>query len=115
MDMRAPRRKPTDASSPSPEAAGVGGAPQWPVAHNVTCPICATTFAPRASAGKCPVCGEQVLAPEQAARAIPVISPLSNWLFREGNWRLAAVVALVFYQLALFIALWIHLAQIHAF
>ncbi|HEX8996845.1 MAG TPA: hypothetical protein VF812_12520 [Ktedonobacterales bacterium] len=81
----------------------------------VTCPVCATTFAPRGNAGKCPVCGEQVVAPDALASNIPIVSPVSAWLFREGNWRTAAVAALVVYQIALFIALWIHLAQIHAF
>lgn len=81
----------------------------------VTCPICATTFAARANAGKCPVCGEQVLAADEVTPAIPVISPISAWLFREGNWRLATIVALVIYQVILFVALWIHMAQVHAF
>lgn len=80
----------------------------------IVCPVCATTFAPRRTSGRCPVCGEQVVPAEGASRALPVITPVTNWLFREGNWRLVAVGALIVYQLIIFIVLWIHLAQIHA-
>ena len=84
------------------------------IPHEVVCPICSTTFAPRRTRGRCPVCGEQVIPSADATRDLPVITPVANWLFRDGNWRLAAVGVLVLYQIILFIILWIHLAQIHA-
>lgn len=84
------------------------------IGTRATCPVCGTTFAPRDSGGICPVCGEQVVAPYEAAGAIPVISPAWQWLRQGGNWRLVAVAGLILYQLILFIALWIHLAQTHA-
>ncbi|GAC1451471.1 MAG: hypothetical protein PVSMB4_11330 [Ktedonobacterales bacterium] len=111
-------------STPSSEMAGdppparqVGGTPSAPkpvVPKQVTCPVCATPFDPRGTEGRCPVCGEQVVPAEEAARTVPVLSPASRWLFREGNWRLTAVMVLVVYQIVLFIVLWIHLAQVHA-
>lgn len=83
-------------------------------ASKVTCPVCGTTFAPRDSDGKCPICGEQVISPDQISGGIPLITPVGRWILQGDNWRLAAVVALVVYQIILFIALWIHLAQTHA-
>lgn len=83
-------------------------------ANRTTCPICGTTFAPHESDGKCPVCGEQVVGSLRAGGYIPVLSPAWQWLRQGGNWRLAAVVALIVYQIIMFIALWIHLAQIRA-
>ena len=115
MDTSAPTSEPGHDGSPDPQAMDAGVAVAVKNASKtVTCPICATTFSRRANAGKCPVCGEQVVAPEEAAVAVPVISPLSKWLFQEGNWRLAAVVALVLYQIALAVLLWMRLAHIHA-
>lgn len=99
---------------PTPPAAGGGPGAPPPKTKSVVCPVCSTTFAWRATAGRCPVCGEQVVQVDAAASAVPVVGPLWSWLTREGNWRLLAVAALVLYQLVLFIALWIHLAQIHA-
>jgi hypothetical protein len=100
----APTDTPTD--SPTVPLPGVG--------KRATCPVCGTTFAPRDSAGKCPVCGEQVMRQGQADGRIPIISPAWQWLRQGGNWRLAAVAGLIVYQLILFIVLWIHLAQVHA-
>lgn len=80
----------------------------------LTCPICGTTFSRRANAGKCPVCGEQVEAPEAAARAIPVITPLSKRLFQDGNWRIVALIVLILYEIALGALLWAHLANVRA-
>lgn len=86
-----------------------------PVAANrATCSICGTTFTPHESDGKCPVCGEQVVGSLQADGYIPALSPAWNWLRQGGNWRLVAVAALIIYQIILFIALWIHLAQMRA-
>lgn len=84
------------------------------VANRATCHVCGTAFAPRDSDGKCPVCGEQVMMPYLASGGIPVISPVWQWLRHGGNWRLAALGALIAYQIVIFIVLWIHLAQMHA-
>lgn len=92
----------------------VAPAPKPIIPKSVVCPVCSTTFAPRASAGRCPVCNEQVIPAEQATRNLPVITPVANWMFQKGNWRLVAVGALILYQLIIFIVLWIHLAQVHA-
>lgn len=89
-------------------------APKPAIPQQVVCSICSTTFAPGRTRGRCPVCGEQVIPAADATRTVPLITPVGNWLFRDGNWRLAAVGALVLYQIILFIILWIHLAQIHA-
>lgn len=83
-------------------------------ANKVTCPICGTTFAPRDTDGKCPICGEQVVRKGASGGAIPVLSPFMDWLRKGGNWKVVALAALILYQLILFIVLWIHLAQTHA-
>lgn len=85
-----------------------------PVPHRVTCPICANEFEPHTNLGRCPVCGEQVIPEAAATRNIPLLSPASRWFFAHGNWRVLAVIALIVYQLVLFIALWMHLTAIHA-
>jgi hypothetical protein len=113
---------PPNAPPSMPPNAPPGDAPPQPpvdrpvlrIPRKVACPVCATTFAPRNTQGRCPVCGEQVFQADEVANAVPVIGPSSKWLFQEGNWRLMAVATLVVYQLILFIVLWIHLAQIHA-
>lgn len=92
----------------------VAPAPKPIIPSKVVCPVCSTTFAPRASAGRCPVCNEQVIPAEQATRNLPIITPVANWMFQKGNWRLVAVGALILYQLIIFIVLWIHLAHVHA-
>ncbi|HEY8324927.1 MAG: hypothetical protein ACHQ1E_01020 [Ktedonobacterales bacterium] len=92
-------------------------APTTPLAgaaNRATCPICGTTFAPHDTDGKCPVCGEQVVRSLQVGGYIPVLSPAWQWLRQGANWRLIAVAALILYQIILFIALWIHLAQMRA-
>ncbi|HEX9069482.1 MAG TPA: hypothetical protein VF807_11995 [Ktedonobacterales bacterium] len=86
-----------------------------PIPRRMKCPVCSTSFDPRANGGKCPVCGEQVVAAEDPALAIPVVSTTLSWLFRKGNWRVIAVAALIVYQIVLLTILWIHLTQIHAF
>ena len=99
----------------APDNVGVMAPPETSAAHSpqavavipkrATCPICQTTFDPRASTGKCPVCGEQVVPPMMVTRTIPVITPLWHWL-RAGGWRLALLVVFVLYQLVLFLGLW---------
>ncbi len=84
------------------------------MSRKATCPVCATTFAPSDTKGKCPVCGEQVVRGYQAGGDIPVISPAMEWLRTGGNWKIAAIGALVLYQIIMFIVLWIHMAQAHA-
>lgn len=114
MDTSTPASGPTP--DPQPVDASVAGADKHGknAPKTLTCPVCATTFSRRANGGKCPVCGEQVMAPDEAATAVPVISPLSKSLFQEGNWRPVAVMALVIYEIALAILLWMHLSHIHA-
>lgn len=97
---------PIQVDSPTMPLPGIG--------KRATCPVCGTTFAPRDSGGICPVCGEQVVTPYEAAGDIPIISPVWQWLRQGGNWRLVAVAGLILYQLILFIVLWIHLAQMRA-
>jgi hypothetical protein len=99
----------------APVTSAEAAAPRPALPEKVVCPVCTTTFAPHGTRGRCPVCGEQVVPVEEATRTLPIISPVASWLFQEGNWRLVAVGVLVLYQLIIFIALWIHLAQIHAF
>ncbi|MGZ6388522.1 MAG: hypothetical protein ACXWQZ_04585 [Ktedonobacterales bacterium] len=100
---------------PSPMQGVAVAPPPTPVLPSkLICPVCTTTFAPRRTRGRCPICGEQVVPAGDASRNLPVITPVTNWMFHEGNWRLVAVVALVLYQIIIFIVLWIHLAQIHA-
>ncbi len=77
--------------------------PKKPVIPNrVTCPICQTSFGPRATSGKCPVCGEQVLPEADVVRVVPGVTPALAWL-KAGGWRLVLLVAFALYQLALFI------------
>lgn len=84
------------------------------MAQKATCPVCATTFAPRDTQGKCPVCGEQVVRGFQAGGDIPVISPALEWVRKGGNWKIAAIGALILYQIIMLVVLWIHMAQVHA-
>ena len=105
----------TPDATPDPQAAsGTVAVAAKSAAKTLVCPICGTTFSRRANAGKCPVCGEQVEAPEAAAPTIPVITQVSKRLFQDGNWRLVAVVALIIYEIALGALLWMHLAHLHA-
>ncbi|HEY7985019.1 MAG TPA: hypothetical protein VID73_12665 [Ktedonobacterales bacterium] len=97
-----------------PAAAASAPVVAAPVPHQVTCPICATTFEPHATLGRCPVCGEQVIPAATAARNIPLLSPAARRILGRGNWRVLALIALIVYQIVLFIALWLHLASIHA-
>lgn len=99
---------PSAASPTSPSA--TGGMPSMP--REVTCPICETTFAPRGTAGKCPVCGEQVMPAATLTREISVLSPLGRWL-AGGGWRAIVLVLLVLYQISLFVVLWVVLSRAH--
>jgi len=83
------------------------------VPAKVTCPVCSTTFAPRATSGKCPVCGEQVVPQEALASSVPVVGPAIQWLVPRSGWRLSAVLVFVAYQIILFIVLWVYLATHH--
>lgn len=82
------------------------------VPRHLACPICATTFEPRASGGQCPVCGEQVVQAAAVTRQIPGVSPSMRWL-ADGGWRLALVLLLAVYQIALLIFVWVQLAHKH--
>lgn len=84
------------------------------VSSKVTCHVCGTTFKPKETDGKCPVCGEQVVRPGATQGGMPLVSPFLTWLRGKGNWRIAALAILVVYEIVLFIVLWIHLAQVHA-
>ncbi len=110
---------PSSASSPQAPSAEpelrVPDTMRLPIGGNrATCTVCGTVFAPQASEGKCPVCGEQVVRPSLAAGETPIISSAWRWLRHGGNWRVAAVAALVLYQIIVFIILLIHLSQAHA-
>lgn len=72
------------------------------VPKRVTCPVCQTSFGPRATAGKCPVCGEQVLPEADVVRHVPYLTPAWAWV-KAGGWRLVLLVVVVLYQLGLFI------------
>ncbi len=80
----------------------------------VTCPICATAFDPRATKGRCPVCGEQVAPTALATRAVPWLTPTWAWV-KAGGWRLVLVALMVIYEVALFIIVWQRFAAAHAF
>jgi hypothetical protein len=71
----------------------------------IVCPVCTTTFDPRASGGRCPLCGEQLV--EQAALVgeASALSPAWRW-FTFGGWRLVLVVLFVLYELMLFLYVW---------
>lgn len=76
-----------------------------PVPKSLPCPICQTTFDPRASGGRCPVCGEQVVPAAAVTREVPGLSRLGRWL-KSGGWRVVLVLLVVLYQIVLFIYLW---------
>jgi hypothetical protein len=78
------------------------------------CPICDTVFDPRATSGRCPVCGEQVAPAALVTRAIPWLTPVWAWL-KAGGWRVALVGVLVIYEIILFIIVWQRYAAAHAF
>lgn len=99
----------------TPPVGALGAAPahsQPRVPRHLTCPICATTFEPRASDGQCPVCGEQVAPAAAVTRQIPGVSPAMRWL-ADGGWRLVLVLLLAVYQIALLIFVWVQLAHKH--
>lgn len=75
------------------------------VSGEAICPVCATTFAPRASGGRCPVCNEQVVPEAMVTRDIRAVAPAMRWL-REGGWRLVVLVLFILYQAGLLIYLW---------
>lgn len=91
-------------TTPPPPAAGIP--------KRVTCPICKTSYDPRASAGMCPVCGEQVVPAEMATRAIPVLTATGQWL-RAGGWRLVLLVVFVLYEVLLFLGVWHQFSLAH--
>jgi hypothetical protein len=82
--------------------------------NETSCPICDTVFDPRATSGRCPVCGEQVAPAALVTRAVPWLTPVWEWL-KAGGWRVAVVGALVVYEIALFIIVWQRYAAAHAF
>ncbi|HLZ23248.1 MAG TPA: hypothetical protein VKQ30_14110 [Ktedonobacterales bacterium] len=92
------------ATAPAPPAPAVRG--------ELTCPVCATMFAPKASNGRCPVCNEQVVPAELVRREIRGLSPALRW-FRAGGWRLVVLVLFILYQAALLIYLWRTFADQH--
>ncbi len=109
--------QPSESSAPTPTVTPFDE-PTTPIPtvspDKVTCPICGTTFAPRDSDGKCPICGEHIVTSDQITGGVPLLASAGRWIRQGGNWRLVTVAALVVYQIILFIALWIHLAQTHA-
>jgi hypothetical protein len=105
---------PAATSAPSVPAPSMPVAPKAAVPRRVVCPVSGTVFNPRATGGRCPVCGEQVVPAALAARSLPVVSSAGAWL-KGGGWRLAALIALLVYQLVIFLLLWHHLADLHAF
>lgn len=115
--MQSPPSSGSDhANMPSPHLTPVDypTMPLQGMAKKVTCPVCATTFAPQDTKGTCPVCGEQVVRHFSAGGDIPIISPALEWVRKGGNWKIAALAALVLYQVIMLIVLWIHMAQVHA-
>lgn len=108
-------------TTPLTPAGAPGGAPRpkLNVPRKVVCPVSGTVFNPRQTGGKCPVCGEQVV-PAELVTQSSVGGKLAgtragNWLGKDGNWRIAALIALVVYQLGLFAWVWAELAAKHAF
>lgn len=95
----------------APVAAAPAPTPQT-VPHELVCPVCATTFAPRASGGRCPVCNEQVVPAEVVTRNIRGVTPAMQWL-REGGWRLVVLALFILYQVGLLIYLWHSFADQH--
>ncbi len=126
--MRQPTTPPTTepVTPPDAAAAGLGAEPSAasdapPIApakrrvpRKVVCPVSGTVFNPRATGGRCPVCGEQVVPAAEVGGAVPLAGSASQWL-GQGGWRLVALIMFILYQLGIFAALWIHLAAIHAF
>lgn len=101
------------ALAPTPPTSSVPTAPSAPtVPTELTCPVCATTFAPRASGGRCPVCNEQVVPETLVTRDIRGVTPAMRWL-REGGWRLVVLALFILYEAALLIYLWHSFADQH--
>jgi hypothetical protein len=86
------------------------GSPRAP--GRMACPVCATGFDPRATAGRCPVCGEQVVPEAMVTRQVPVLTPTWAWL-KSGGWRVALVLLVLMYQVALLGFVWHWLAAAH--
>lgn len=115
-DQRATAKATTTTKAPktpkTPKAARPPTPPKPAMPRVVTCPICKTTFAPNATAGACPVCGDQVVPAAVATRKVPVLSSTGRWL-GAGGWRAVLLILLVLYQVTLFLVLWIELSQAH--
>lgn len=117
----APPAGPSAAASPSGNASqgARGKAPKVTVPRTVICPVSGTVFNPRATGGRCPVCGEQVV-PEELVRRSKIGTRLADsrageWAGKEGNWKIVALIVLVLYQVGLFAWVWVELAAKHAF
>ena len=80
----------------------------------VACPVCATVFDPRATTGRCPVCGEQVVPSTLATRPLPGLTPAWAWV-KAGGWRIVLVGLVVIYEVVLLIIVWQRFAAAHAF
>lgn len=106
-------------TTPQPSARASGAGAGAPVATappiksaEVTCPVCATTFEPKASRGRCPVCNEQVVPEALVTPEIRGVTPAMRWL-KEGGWRLVVLVLFILYQAGLLIYLWHSFADQH--
>lgn len=104
----------TAGGSPGTAGANSASPPKRRLPKTVVCPVSGTVFNPRATGGRCPVCGEQVVPEEQLGGVTSLARSGSQWL-GQGGWRLVALIAFILYQLGIFAALWVHLADIHAF
>ena len=107
--------QPTTSETDAP--AGSQGAPQADKTASpkeVTCPVCATVFDPRATKGRCPVCGEEVVPATQVTRSMPGLTPAWAWV-KAGGWRIVLVGLVVTYEVVLLIIVWQRFAAAHAF
>jgi hypothetical protein len=108
--MTQPMTPPVDAPD---VATGMPQAGRTAPPKAVTCPVCATAFDPRASAGRCPVCGEQVMPAALVMRAVPGLTPAWAWV-KAGGWRMVLVALVVIYEVVLLIVVWQRFAAAHA-
>lgn len=106
--------QPMTSTADSPRAT-VGTPPAGRAAppKEVACPVCATVFDPRATAGRCPVCGEQVMSAALVARAVPGLTPAWAWV-KAGGWRVVLVALVVIYEVVLLVIVWQRFLAAHA-
>jgi hypothetical protein len=112
--MMQPTTSETDAPGGTSGPGGTPHADRTSPPKEVTCPVCATVFDPRATTGRCPVCGEQVVPTTQVTRSVPGLTPAWAWV-KTGGWRIVLVGLLVIYEVVLLIIVWQRFAAAHAF